>query len=106
MASLAKPEIEFTHIQNSKDVFTFHDTDILHTDGTFTKNRTYTLSFDPNTQDKTVLKEHAPGSVWGGNLSNNFDKDTVCSHEYWEECYIIEGRLYDAAWDVAWALQG
>lgn len=95
MSQLAKPEIELTHAQASKDVFTSHNTNITHPDGTSTKSRTYLLSHDPDTNDKAVLKEHAPGSVWGGNPSDRFDKDTVCSHDYWEECYIIEGRLYD-----------
>ena len=95
MAPLSKPELEFTPIRNSNGVFSFKTTSSSNADGSFTNYKTYTLSFDPTTGDKTIYKEHAPGSVWGGNPSDNFDKDTVCAHDYWEECYIIEGRLYD-----------
>ena len=45
-----------------------------------------TLSLDPDTGDKTVLLSHGPGSAWG---------EPVCEHEYWEEVYIIAGRIYD-----------
>ncbi|KAF2158454.1 hypothetical protein M409DRAFT_32352, partial [Zasmidium cellare ATCC 36951] len=45
-----------------------------------------TLSSDPETGDNTVLLTHTPGSEWG---------DPVCTHEYWEEVYIISGRLFD-----------
>lgn len=45
-----------------------------------------TLSHDTVTGDKTTLLTHAPGSSWGG---------PVCEHLYWEECYLISGRLYD-----------
>lgn len=95
MQALAKPEIEFTHIHKSDGFFTYKDTKATHSDGSFTSYRTYTLSEDPTTGDRTIYKEHAPGSSWGGNPSDNFDKDTVCSHDYWEECYIIEGRFWD-----------
>ncbi|KAF2730426.1 cupin 2 domain-containing protein [Polyplosphaeria fusca] len=47
---------------------------------------TQPLSSDPDTGDKTVLLTHEPGSAWG---------DPVCQHEYWEEVYIISGRIYD-----------
>jgi hypothetical protein len=95
MPSLAKPEIEFTPVTDSKGVFSSSVTSRSNADGTFTNYRTYLLSHDSTTGDTTILKEHSPGSVWGGNPRDNFDKDTVCSHDYWEECYIIEGRLYD-----------
>lgn len=45
-----------------------------------------TLSADPNTGDKTVLLTHTAGSAWGS---------PVCKHDYWEEVYIIEGRIFD-----------
>ena len=44
------------------------------------------LSADPETRDHTVLLIHAPGSAWG---------EPVCTHDYWEEVYIIDGRIYD-----------
>ena len=44
------------------------------------------LSKDAASGDSTVLLTHAPGTSWGG---------PVCKHEYWEECYIIEGRMFD-----------
>jgi len=47
---------------------------------------TQILSSDPGTGDQTVLLTHAPAREWG---------DPVCQHDYWEEAYIIEGRLYD-----------
>lgn len=47
---------------------------------------TRTLSSDPTTGDATVLLTHSPGSTWGA---------PVCSHAYWEEVYLISGRLYD-----------
>ncbi|KAJ6531757.1 hypothetical protein B0H19DRAFT_1188401 [Mycena capillaripes] len=47
---------------------------------------TRTLSEDADTGDKTVLLVHKAGSAWGA---------PVCSHDYWEEVYIIEGRLFD-----------
>ncbi|KXT03626.1 hypothetical protein AC579_10214 [Pseudocercospora musae] len=70
---MPKPELEFTHTS------------------TFTKIEfpgliTQTLSTDPDTGDKTVLLTHAAGSEWG---------DPYCSHEYWEEVYIISGRIFD-----------
>lgn len=45
-----------------------------------------TLSADSVTGDKTVLLTHSPGSSWGA---------PVCEHAYWEEVYIIEGRIFD-----------
>lgn len=95
MQSLSKSEIEFKHITKSKGVFTSQDISASHNDGTFTNHRVYTLSYDLTTGDKTIYKEPAPGSVWGGNPSDGFDKETICSRDYWEECYIIEGRLFD-----------
>ena len=44
------------------------------------------LSHDPNSGDKTVLLVHSAGSAWG---------DPICKHDYWEEVYIIEGRIFD-----------
>lgn len=97
MPSLSKPEIEFPHISDSEGMFPSKSISISHADGSFTDYRTYTLSHDPSTGDETVLEQHSPGSVWGGNPSDNFDKNTVCSHDYWEECYIIDGRMYDVS---------
>lgn len=48
--------------------------------------QTQNLSTDTETGDKTVLLTHAAGSQWG---------DPVCSHKYWEEVYIISGRIFD-----------
>lgn len=48
--------------------------------------RTQVLSSDRETGDQTLLLTHAPASSWG---------EPRCKHEYWEECYILEGRLYD-----------
>lgn len=48
------------------------------------------LSSDQETGDKTVLLIHAPGTRWG---------EPVCKHTYWEEVYIVEGRLYDQTLD-------
>ncbi|KAF2119668.1 hypothetical protein BDV96DRAFT_642682 [Lophiotrema nucula] len=50
------------------------------------------LSHDSDTGDKTVLLAHSPGAKWG---NTEDDETSTCIHEYWEECYIIEGRLYD-----------
>ena len=44
------------------------------------------LSADPDTGDKTVLLIHPPESAWGA---------PVCNHDYWEEVYIVDGRIYD-----------
>ena len=44
------------------------------------------LSQDSDTGDQTAILQHVPGSTWG---------QPHCAHEYWEECYILEGRLFD-----------
>jgi hypothetical protein len=47
---------------------------------------TTVLSYDPDTSDQTVILKHIAGSTWG---------QPVCKHAYWEECYILEVRLFD-----------
>ncbi|KAH8920839.1 hypothetical protein BT69DRAFT_1352110 [Atractiella rhizophila] len=47
------------------------------------------LSDDPTTGDKSLILVHPPSSRWGGEVGEG----TV--HEYWEECLILRGRLYD-----------
>lgn len=74
---MPKPEIEFTAALSFPEE---------HTPGLSTR----ILAEDPNTSDKTVLLVHSPGAEWG---------EPVCTHKYWEEVYIIEGRLYDKTLD-------
>ncbi len=71
---MPKPEIEFK------------PTASFATSRTTSDLATTTLSHDPDTHDQTAILSHAPGSSWG---------QPVCKHEYWEECYILEGRLFD-----------
>jgi hypothetical protein len=54
---------------------------------------THHLSQDPVTGDQTVLLTHAPNSAWGGRQD---DETAICTHDYWEEAYIVSGRLFDA----------
>lgn len=70
---MPKPEIEFKPTTSFPEE---NSTDLS----------TQTLSLDPDTGDKTVLLTHSPGSSWG---------EPICKHDYWEEVYIIEGRIYD-----------
>lgn len=70
---MPKPELEFT------------PTVSFATEGS-TSLLTQVLSKDAESGDATVMLTHAPGSSWGA---------PVCSHAYWEECYIVEGRLFD-----------
>ncbi|KAK7061767.1 hypothetical protein R3P38DRAFT_2677927 [Favolaschia claudopus] len=70
---MPKPEIEFKPATSFPETIT---PDLS----------THKLSADPDTGDNTVLLTHKPGSTWG---------HPVCTHEYWEEVYIIEGRLFD-----------
>lgn len=70
---MPKPELEFTSVSTFPQV------------GPSTLV-TQVLSKDRVSGDSTVMLTHAPGSSWGGQ---------VCQHDYWEECYIVEGRLYD-----------
>lgn len=70
---MPKPELEFTPVSSFVQ------------DGP-PSLLTQTLSKDAVTGDSTVVLTHAPGSTWG---------EPVCKHDYWEECYILQGRLYD-----------
>ena len=70
---MPKPEIEF------RPAVSFHEE---HTPGLSTR----VLASDSQTNDKTVLLTHAAASAWGS---------PVCKHDYWEEVYIIEGRIFD-----------
>lgn len=70
---MPKPEIEFKPTSS----FPSESTPDL---------KTQTLCSDPDTGDETVLLTHSPSSEWGR---------PVCRHEYWEEVYIISGRIYD-----------
>lgn len=70
---MPKPELEFTPTSSFPSEFS---PDL----------KKQTLSIDPDTGDTTVLLTHTAGSEWG---------EPVCTHEYWEEVYIISGRIYD-----------
>lgn len=73
--NMPKPTIEFTAIEEYQSTLSPSK-----------ELQTQVLSEDPQTGDKTVLLTHAKGSRWG---------EPTIQHEYWEECYILEGRLYD-----------
>ena len=77
---MPKPEIEFRPVTSFREE---------HTVGLSTR----ILASDPQTGDKTVLLTHEPGSSWG---------QPVCKHDYWEEVYIIEGRIYDMTLEKWW----
>ncbi|KAI5363275.1 Putative rmlC-like cupin domain superfamily, rmlC-like jelly roll, chrR-like cupin protein [Septoria linicola] len=70
---MPKPEIEF------KPTASFPKTE---SSGLITQS----LSMDNDTGDSTVLLTYPAGSRWG---------EPICKHEYWEEVYIISGRIYD-----------
>ena len=71
-ATMPKPEIEFTPVS----CFESKSTETLTT----------TLLSTDDTGNSTMVLQHAPGSAWG---------QPACKHGYWEECYILEGRLFD-----------
>jgi hypothetical protein len=78
---MPKPEIEFTHVS----VLT--SAPLTPSDPPKSGNATIrVLSHDPETGDQTSVLVHPPGSSWGA---------PVCLHDYWEEAYILEGRIYD-----------
>jgi hypothetical protein len=78
---MPKPQIEFTHIS------TLTSEPLTPLDPPKSGNATIrTLSHDAETGDQTSVLTHPPGSSWGA---------PVCLHDYWEEAYILEGRIYD-----------
>lgn len=78
---MPKPEIEFTHVS------ALTSAPLTPSDPLKSGNATIrVLSHDPETGDQTSVLLHPPGSSWGA---------PVCLHEYWEEAYILEGRIYD-----------
>jgi hypothetical protein len=78
---MPKPEIEFTHVSKLTSA------SLTPFDPPKSGNATIrVLSHDPETGDQTSILLHPPGSLWGA---------PVCLHEYWEEAYILEGRIYD-----------
>jgi hypothetical protein len=78
---MPKPEIEFTHVS------ALTSAPLTPSDPPKSGNATIrVLSYDPETDDQTSVLFHPPGSSWGA---------PVCLHEYWEEAYILEGRIYD-----------
>ena len=80
-AKMPKPEIEFTHVA------TLTPAPLTPSDPPKSGHATIrVLSHDAKTGDQTSVLYHPPGSSWGA---------PVCMHEYWEEAYILEGRIYD-----------
>jgi hypothetical protein len=78
---MPKPQIEFTHIS------TLTSEPLTPLDPPRSGNATIrVLSHDAETGDQTSVLTHPPGSSWGA---------PVCLHDYWEEAYILEGRIYD-----------
>jgi len=78
---MPKPQIEFTHIS------TLTSEPLTPSDPPKSGNATIRiLSHDAETGDQTSVLTHPPGSSWGA---------PVCLHDYWEEAYILEGRIYD-----------
>jgi hypothetical protein len=78
---MPKPQIEFTHIS------ALTSTPLTPSDPAKSGNATVrVLSHDVETGDQTCILTHPPGSSWGA---------PVCLHDYWEEAYILEGRIYD-----------
>ena len=71
---MPKPEIKFKY---ASTFLTVHSTSDLSTT---------ILSHDKEIGDQTLILKITPGSSWG---------EPVCKHEYWEECYILVGRLFD-----------
>lgn len=79
---MPKPEIEFTHV-SALSWAPLTPSDPLKSGNSIIR----VLSHDPEIGDQTSVISHPPGSSWG---------DPFCMHEYWEEVYILEGRIYDA----------
>ena len=78
---MPKPQIEFTHIS------TLTSEPLTPSDPPKSGNAMVRiLSHDAETGDQTSILTHPPGSSWGA---------PVCLHDYWEEAYILEGRIYD-----------
>jgi hypothetical protein len=78
---MPKPEIEFTHVS------ALTSAPLTPSDPPKSGNATIrVLSYDPETGDQTSVLFHPPGGSWGA---------PACLHEYWEEAYILEGRIYD-----------
>jgi hypothetical protein len=72
---MPKPEIEFTHVS------ALTSAQLTQSDPPKSGNATIR-----ETGDQTSVLFHPAGSSWGA---------PVCLHEYWEEAYILEGRIYD-----------
>ena len=78
---MPKAEIEFTHVT------TLTAAPLTPSDPPKSGHATIRiLSHDARTGDQTSVLYHPPGSSWGA---------PICMHEYWEEAYILEGRIYD-----------
>lgn len=74
---MPKSSLEFAHVSDLSTSTSASTTGIP---------TTTTLSHDTSTNDRTVLLHHSPGSAWG---------QPLCTHEYWEEAFIIPGLLFD-----------
>ena len=78
---MPKPEIEFTHVSSVTSAPLTPSDPAKSGDATVR-----ILSYDPETRDQTSILTHPPGSTWGA---------PVCVHNFWEEAFILEGRIYD-----------
>ncbi|KAL0477060.1 hypothetical protein AKO1_006347 [Acrasis kona] len=78
---MPKPEIEFT---SSSSIIPSYLTPEDPACSGFSTLKI--LSRDPDTGDQTSLLNHPPGCHWGS---------PYCVHEFWEEAYILKGRMYD-----------
>ncbi|KAI0917171.1 hypothetical protein AcW2_007381 [Taiwanofungus camphoratus] len=52
------------------------------------------LSHDKETGDRTFVLMHPRGQEWGADETAE-GKTKQASHEYWEEAYVLKGRLFD-----------
>lgn len=53
------------------------------------------LSFDTETGDETMILFHPPGAEWGSRREGDGVGFGGVTHAYWEEVYIIRGRIWD-----------
>ncbi|KAM0751055.1 hypothetical protein T439DRAFT_325213 [Meredithblackwellia eburnea MCA 4105] len=78
-----KPTIEFTDVEE----YPFEELK-----GTEPLNASMrVLSLDEASGDKTIILYHPPGQEWGGSKG----KDSPAEHDYWEECLVLKGGLFD-----------
>ncbi|KAF8314024.1 hypothetical protein DL93DRAFT_1104772 [Clavulina sp. PMI_390] len=59
------------------------------------KSTKRTLSHDPTSRDETLLLHHPAGDEWGWKTEGSLDSWSGGTHVYWEEVYIVKGRIWD-----------